>query len=489
MGKIIFILLITNYSLITVKAQWQTDVRLTNDPASSLISRNNAWCVASNGDVVHVVWYDNRDGNYEIYYKRSTDGGVSWGADSRLTNNPAFSQYPSVSVSGQVVHVVWTDNRDGNGEIYYKCSTGGGVSWGTDTRLTNNGGLSWDPSVSVFGQFVHVVWGDSRDGNYEIYYKRSTDNGISWGADSRLTNDPVGSSNPSVSVAGSVVHVVWFDEDEWEIYYKRSTNGGVSWGTDTRLTNNTAFSQHPSVSASSNAVHVVWSDNRDTTPEIYYKRSTDAGVNWGTDTRLTFNFNSSQLPSVCVSGQVVHVVWTGDRDGNYEVYYKRSTDGGTSWGLDERLTNNSAISQISSITVSGQVVHVVWHDNRDGNWEIYYKRDPTGNPIGIQIISSEVPQDFSLSQNYPNPFNPGTKIRFAIPNVGTVPRTVRLIIYDALGREITTLVNEQLNPGTYEVDWDASNYPSGVYFYKLVVGDNTNNGVGFTETKKMVLIK
>ena len=69
---------------------------------------------------MHVVWYDNRDGNNEIYYKRSTDAGINWGADTRLTNNTAYSEYPSVAVSGSVVHVVWNDYRDGNSEIYYK---------------------------------------------------------------------------------------------------------------------------------------------------------------------------------------------------------------------------------------------------------------------------------------------------------------------------------------------------------------------------------
>ncbi|MCI0448286.1 MAG: T9SS type A sorting domain-containing protein [Chlorobi bacterium] len=75
-----------------------------------------------------------------------------------------------------------------------------------------------------------------------------------------------------------------------------------------------------------------------------------------------------------------------------------------------------------------------------------------------------------------------TKIRFDITNVGTVPRTVRIIIFGILGREITTLVNEQLQPGTYEVNWDASNYPSGVYYYKLIAGD-------YSDTKKMILLK
>ncbi|MEP7146815.1 MAG: hypothetical protein ABI792_07375, partial [bacterium] len=153
-------------------SQWQPDVRLTNDPAISFTSRNNARCVAASGNVLHVVWYDYRDaGNSEIYYKRSTDGGISWGADTRLTNNSAFSERPSVSVSGSVVHVVWSDQRDGNLEIYYKRSTDAGVSWGSDTRLTNNSATSYNSSVTVSGQVVHLVWSDTRDGNFEIYYK------------------------------------------------------------------------------------------------------------------------------------------------------------------------------------------------------------------------------------------------------------------------------------------------------------------------------
>ena len=83
---------------------------------------------------VHVIWYDDRDGNFEIYYKRSTNGGVSWGTDTRLTNNSGNSIAPSLAVSGSVLHIVWYDDRDGNNEIYYKRSTDDGITWGTDTR-------------------------------------------------------------------------------------------------------------------------------------------------------------------------------------------------------------------------------------------------------------------------------------------------------------------------------------------------------------------
>jgi hypothetical protein len=328
---------------------------------------------------------------------------------------------------------------------------------------------------------VHVVWQDYRDGNYEIYYKRSTNAGVSWEADTRLTSYSSYSENPSVSVSGQVVHVVWRDQRDgnYEIYYKRSTDAGVSWGADTRLTNNSADSRYASVSVFGSVVHVVWQDLRDgIREEIYYKRSTDGGTNWGVDIRLTNNPFFSEFPSVSVSGSVVHVVWEDDRDGNTELYYKRSTDGGTSWGADTRLTNNIAFSRHSSVSVSGSSVHVVWEDSRDGNYEIYYKRDPTGNPIGIRNISSEIPGDFSLGQNYPNPFNPTTKIKFDVARVGDV----KIIVYDVMGREVQTLVDERLQPGTYEVTFDGSNLPSGIYFSQL----KTEN---FIDTKKLILPK
>jgi len=101
-----------------------------------------------------------------------------------------------------------------------------------------------------------------------------------------------------------------------------------------------------------------------------------------------------------------------------------------------------------------------------------------GNPIGIKQISGIIPDKYSLSQNYPNPFNPSTTIKFSIPRAGHVNITV----FDVLGREIDKIVNEFLNAGTYSVKWDASNLPSGIYFYRLESG-------GFITTKKMILLK
>jgi hypothetical protein len=683
-------LLITSLILLVTvasKAQWQPDVRLTNDTAVSSLVTGNSWAIKANGNTLHVVWEDNRNGNFEIYYKRSVDGGLSWGPDSRLTNNFGLSINPSIAISGSLLHVIWEDHRDAGllGEIYYKRSTDGGFSWNQDTRLTNDTSISRNPSVSVSGLLVHVVFEDFRDASetQEIYYKRSTDGGITWEPDRRMTYDPLPSYVPSIAVNGSTVHLVWYDlrngtiNGNTEIYYKRSTDDGISWGQDTRLTNDNFVSELPSVSVSSSLVHLIWTDYRNGNSEIYYKRSTNNGINWEPDTRLTNNPGFSSGANVNSSGLFVHATWIDDRDGNYEVYYKRSDNGGVNWGPDTRLTNNTAISNHPSIAASGSNVHIVWEDNRDGNSEIYYKLNPSGNtdtytitgqvtfrdnglpvtrgkvkamhydrissnliavdstiiqadgfytlprvphdtsyimyyqnddapldfvptyyqssidwqqavtlfpsenmtningqvyrvtdigtgnmhiggtcytqhdlplavldnviiyvkigndfinygisnsngqytaamlpqgsytlyayrigfyyltrnvtitnssldtinfyfgpPIGISNISSSVPSQFKLFQNYPNPFNPSTKIRFALPGNAFVS----LVLYDILGREVEKLVNEQLGAGTYEAEWNAVKFTSGIYFYKLETEE-------FVDTKKMILIK
>jgi len=103
--------------------------------------------------------------------------------------------------------------------------------------------------------------------------------------------------------------------------------------------------------------------------------------------------------------------------------------------------------------------------------------------IGVEPISSEVPAVYSLSQNYPNPFNPSTKINFSLPKA----ETVLIKIYDITGKEVYTLVEQKMQPGSYSTTWTSINnegksVASGVYFYRIVAGD-------FVESKKMILVR
>lgn len=110
--------------------------------------------------------------------------------------------------------------------------------------------------------------------------------------------------------------------------------------------------------------------------------------------------------------------------------------------------------------------------------------------VGIKKISSTVSNEYKLFQNYPNPFNPVTIIRYSIPpDVKGETSNVKLILYDILGKEVEVLVNERQEPGVYEVAWDASRFPSGIYLYRLQVENANRTEFYYNATKKMVFLK
>jgi len=459
-------------------AQWEPDVRLTNHPDTSKTSYNPVRCIAAIDNFVHVVWYDKRDGNYEIYYKRSTDKGVSWEADNRLTYDIASSYNPSIAVSGTDIHVVWNDTRDRNPEIYYKQSIDGGSSWGSDTRLTDDTASSYQPAISVSGACVQVVWTDLRDINHEIYYKRSLDGGMSWEDEIRLNYDDNHSYNPSIATSGTDTHIVWndFRDGPTGIYYNHSDDMGVSWYSDLPLTNGTASSHLASIAVSGTNLHVAWMDYRDgDASEIYYKRSLNGGVSWEEAERLTKDgWSHSMRPNLDVSSQGVHLVWEDTRQGNYSIYYRRSDDGGFSWESDTLLSYNLGMSsRRSSISTADSVVHVVWCDYRDMNYEIYYKRDPTGDIIvGLENeLTGNTNQPISF---FPNPAS-------SIININIIDHPIGkslLVIRNILGE---TVVSKQIQ--TNELLLDVSTLLNGLYFVEVIMPNKR------AERQKLIICK
>jgi DNA-binding transcriptional ArsR family regulator len=444
-------------------------------------SFNNAWTIACCDSVVHIVW-EHRNTTFnspgELYYTRSINGGKDFLPHQPLTQKNSHS--PSITVEGEVVHVVWHDWRDGNSEIYYKRSVDGGVTWEDDVRLTEDDSVySWYPSIAVEGGVVHVVWTDRRDGNWEVYYKRSVDGGVTWEDDVRLTEDDnAHSGGSSIGVEGEVVHVVWMDERDGnsEIYYLKSVDGGVTWEDDVRLTeDDNAYSEYPSIAVEGEVVHVVWEDLRDGNSEIYYLKSVDGGVTWEDDVRLTEDDNvGSTEPSIAVEGEVVHVVWTDYRDGNSEIYYLKSEDGGSSWGNEVKISDSDEKSWFSSITTcpcsntNSSDVHIVWTEGvRE---KIYYRRhicEPTGvsekeGEGRFSVICCEVGGEFLVY----------------IPDKCEVD----VEVYDIMGRKVD---KESFNHpgGEYRFKWRQGH--AGVYFFKFRV---KNSKIGKIENIKKTVI-
>ncbi len=473
MKKLFLVFVLVLFTAQFSLAQWEDDVRLTNDANSSITNYNMRRSIAAINDFVHVVWKDNRDGNWEVYYKRSTDGGINWSPDTRFTIMAETSSGSSIAVSGTNVHVVWNDNRNGNLETYYRRSIDGGTSWEADVRLTEDPTLSYASVIALSGSYVHVAWIDCPSGGErKIHYKHSTDEGISWEEDMQLTNENEYSLNPSIATSGTNVHVVWNGSRNGNegIIYKRSMDGGISWEPDIQLTDDTFESQLPSIAVSGSTVHVAWIDNRDTDwgYEIYYKHSLDGGVSWSEDIQLTNDgYSTSMCPNLTVSGPVVHMVWEDDREGNYNIYYKRSEDGGENWEADTLISGNGGMSsQHACVAVSSSVLHTVWYDDRDGNNEIYYKRNPTG---GISVgIENELPRNSSqVVSLYPNPASTILNINFSSPTVETI--TLRFM--DMSGKTFRTY-NFKAAEGMNQYTINLDDFRNGVYLIGLTDGTN-----------------
>jgi Neuraminidase (sialidase) len=447
------------------RGQWEPDVRLTFDPSSSETSLNNAWCIAAAHDTLHVVWYDERDGNKELYYKRSTDQGQTWGPDTRLTFSIRESWDPSIALQGDWVYIVFEDWRNSttNGEIYFRRSPDRGETWEPEVRLTVDSAGSMLPSMAVCGPVIHIVWQDERISiEGDIFYKRSLDGGNTWSSDTCLSNDPAYSGIPSIAVWNQNVHVVWEDNRNnpanGSIYYKRSTDGGNTWGPDIWLTTLFNDTWDPAVAVNDSVVHVVFYD--ETTKDIYYRRSDDNGTSWGPIQRLTNAAGYSRYPSITVSGLNVHITWEDTRDGNFEIYYKRSTDGGNTWEPDVRLTNANYNSIGSSVTFFDSAVYVVWYDKRDLNEEIYFKRNLTGNPL----LPTGIPQQENDLSAYifPNPANQMIRII----SKDAMPAILQISIRNILGQEV---MQKSINDEMSTID--VSFLENGLYF--LFISDTT----------------
>ncbi|GBD92398.1 hypothetical protein BMS3Abin04_03133 [bacterium BMS3Abin04] len=241
---------------------------------------------------------------------------------------------------------------------------------------------------------------------------------------------------------------------------------------------------------------ITWEDYRN---RYYYDIYAQRYSSDGTALAGNFKVNDDEgsawwaSPSISADGNGNFVItWKDERNGNYhyDIYAQRYLNNGTTLGSNFRVTNTGEKMQFSpAVKLWNNRIYNTWTDNRAGGtgFDIWANVLDWSDPVGIKESGNELPAIFSLHQNYPNPFNPSTTIKYEIPSQNAVGTShdlsVRLIIYDILGREIVTLVNEQQKPGYYEVQFTSNNgqLTSGVYFYKIQAGS-------YVEVKRMILL-
>jgi len=315
---------------------------------------------------VYVVWHDYRawadDTSYtspiDVYLDKSTDGGATWGTDVKVSAGGGyypwhFQPYIAVNRRNGYLFVSYTDyNRywpDGDyGDVYVQRSTDGGASFGTKVKADDTGGTAEQVFSSIAvdpaGGHVYVVFQDFRGGNSDIYISKSTDQGVTFGAN-KLVNDVTvnNQEEPTVRVDGmGNVFVVWKDwrDDatpdsapyQNDIYVARSIDGGGTFAAGVRVTDEymnaeVGYNFPPRLAVDHwGCVHVVWHDTRSGTSMCYYDRSLDGGLTFSQDLILHSNLDavSHSLPRIAEDPRGrVHLTWMDKRNGNnkFDIFY------------------------------------------------------------------------------------------------------------------------------------------------------------------------
>jgi hypothetical protein len=280
------------------------------------------------------------------------------------------------------------------------------ADWTPAKRLTWNSGDSRNAAIAVDPMGgLHAVWSDDTPGNPEIYYKKSTDGGTTWTTNKRLTWNSPWASFPTIAADSSgFLHVFWHAGTGGynQIYYKKSTDGGNSWTASKRLSW-TDGNEHPEIAVDlSGHLHLVWYAPTGMYLDTYYRKSTDGGSTWTASKRITFSFGQdSAFPVIAAdpSGNI-HVVWNENVwAGDWRVYYKKSSDGGATWSASKQLSWIAGESRYPRIAIdSNSNVHVVYYHGTPGNEEIYYRKSTnagdtwmTGKRLTWNSVTSQNP--------------------------------------------------------------------------------------------------
>jgi parallel beta-helix repeat protein len=303
--------------------------RLAASPADQ-----SAPAVACDGSTVIVVWEDLLLENRDIFYRRSTDGGRSFGPTGALQILSTEDRDPAIAMSGDLVVAAWEDHRLGNADIAYRVSRDGGATFGPELLLTSSPLDDRHVDLGVSGEFVVALWEEASAGNRSIAFRHSADGGETWGPQQLLTDEPTHESRPRIAIDGSVALAVWTDERDLrdDVYSGQSFDGGATFPYVSLLVGTPdSDDQAPDVVLQGSGALVAWTDTRDGSPNVSVIRSADGGTSWSPIQPLLPVVGHGRDVSCAIAVPGIACVWSDFGTGVPHAGAALSRDGGATW--------------------------------------------------------------------------------------------------------------------------------------------------------------
>jgi photosystem II stability/assembly factor-like uncharacterized protein len=420
-------------------------------PSISVVDENVIW--VAGGTNTPTIW-------------KSTNGGVNFtSATGTGISLDLFCVWGKSATECYVGDGGAAGGAGGNAKVYK--TTDGGATWST---ILSTGGIAGFFNGIVFSKSnpnIGFIESDPPSGAGQAYYTYiTTNNGVNW--TSVTCPGVTGAASAQNSTFIIDAQFFGFGLNATSSRCRLTSNGGTSWittalGIGGVFVSGLAFSDNKTY-----GIAATGDQTGSSLPNI--GRSTNGGTSFAllnTGTGLTGYGNCKFVngTNICyISGSI----------GTPGVV-RRSTDNGATWTtMTQTPTGSYQITHLDFYKSSNSLIYgsAVCSDGT------VLKLIDSVLFVGIANNNNSVPSDYKLDQNYPNPFNPVTTINYSIPKSSEV----KITVYDMLGHEVTTLVNEYKNAGNYSIVFDAERYASGVYYYRITAGD-------FTAAKKMTLIK
>ncbi|MCX6162283.1 MAG: T9SS type A sorting domain-containing protein [Ignavibacteriae bacterium] len=506
----IFFVKSTNYG-----DNWSVPLKLNDDNTSA-----DQWMPAisvDNNGKIYVIWYDSRidPQNYMtlLYGTVSTNGGASFVPDFPVSTTPFnpslmvvngfMGHYISVSAIGNTALASWTDGRNNNFGSYVGFVTDFAMTASPLTKnLTNNDSLMITVKIpEVKGPYNGRI-------NFSCQFDTLPATG-------NINLSFLNGKDFITTIPDSVKVKVLTSASVTPGLYKLNIIGRSQDGVPVHQRTVSLLVNYSSLSVGTNRNDTVMFKVNGMTytrrQELFVPNNTTVSV-------------QALSPFTLANKQFIYTHWSDMGDTSHTVLLNNSSlvltaiyrlqlklnivsSQGSTFGGNVFYDSGAAatIGVNSRIVINGNTIYSFkgWQGTGNGS---YTSPDSTGldsvitianiiNPVtetarwvqttGVNNISSNIPEEYKLYNNYPNPFNPSTKIRFDIPvchsGEGRNP-VIKLIIYDALGRQVETLINQQMNAGSYIVDFNGVKLASGIYFCRLI-------SAGFNDIKRLVLLK
>jgi hypothetical protein len=363
---------------------------------------------------IHATWIDFREENPSLYYAYSLDEGLTFGTNIRINDAEYMDDFkagPKIIVDdSENIYIAFCTLIDDSYRVYISKSKVNDFSFENNYNIadwTSSDQIAID-AAAYKSNIVYTVWMDDREGNWDIFFTRSTDGGINFDTNVLVNDDSKEAIQafPKIAVDSTgTIHAIWQDKrnGDFDIYYAFSTNEGASFSKNKLIAGNPGSNQtQPSIAIDINDnIYVTYTSENDDDSDIYLIKSQDEGDTWTSENPVNERIpNTTQFQSsiaVDNSGKIF-VVWTDNRthvnDIYYDVYLAVSSDGGTSFGLNTKL-NTDEINNANKVATNhlwgkisinkNDIAYIIWTDNRNNDYDLFLATHPPG------IIKDTIP--------------------------------------------------------------------------------------------------